>query len=99
MQLLKSYSLPGLVSSGSLSVTVSGDSFGLYGVTLKLKIHLSSVEATFWVSDSSTVLKAVALSSSSVRVGMSIHYRVATSLFNLAIQPGTVSGVLMANGA
>jgi len=67
-QFLKSYSLPGLVSSGSLSVTVSGDSFGLYGVTPRLKIHLSSVETTFWVSDSSTVLKAVSLRSSHARV-------------------------------
>jgi len=99
VQLLKSYSLPGLVSSGSSSVTVRGDLFGLHGVTPKLKMHLSSVETTFWVSDSSTVLKAVSLSSSYVLVGMSIHHRVATSLFNLAIQPGTVSGVLMANGA
>jgi hypothetical protein len=49
-------------------LTIAGVGFGVYSVTSNFQMVWSAVEATLWVSDSSTILKAVSLSSSSVEI-------------------------------
>jgi len=53
---LSSHSPDHLASTGSQSVTISGIAFGVHCATLSLKLKRSAVEATIWVSDSSTLL-------------------------------------------